>query len=497
MASNLTLVGTPTFTSAATGFGQALTLNGTTQWAAVASGTPMVFAGGASFTVRGRFLTSSNTAAQAVASCVNGSTPSWVITVQSGFPAFNAHGFNGNNDVVSSTVTVDDGAWHDFELVINNAGSTAKLYIDGVAPADLSTTGTYAPVTGGADRQTWGAYDDSGAPQIPWVGKLDDFGIFNTALHTSNFTPATTPTSNNASNLVALWHCDNGQVSGTTLLDCAGATFTVSPTSGGASQALTFTGTGTQWTTKNPDFSIDGSGNAIGATTPTTATAATASVSTVGTAGAFTITDNSSGFTQSFTTTGAVATAELSGPTFGLDGVASTNFTVTISSPASGDTDVTLSDGAASGTFTPSTPTILNGETEVNFTYTPSGPGIRTITATVDGGVDPVEAKYTAYNASKLTFASIAPYGPSYPDMEATIGFTVYDSVGVLVLDRTLGYTSECGTDTGIYVGEIPIERNSRGVIVWDAPAGATPFVQAFNPSGGSGINGSEILGMY
>lgn len=87
----------------------------------------------------------------------------------------------------------------------------------------------------------------------------------------------------------------------------------------------------------------------------------------------------------------------LSGPSFGVVSVASSNFTIGANGVITGSIVVTPSDGGGGGTFTPSTVTISSGTPTATFTYTPASTGAKTISATNDGGLsNPADLPYTS-----------------------------------------------------------------------------------------------------
>jgi hypothetical protein len=581
MANNLTLTASPTFTttSVPAAFGSALVLNGTSQYA-TPSGTTLSFSAGASFTIDARVKTSSSSAFQAVIALTNSTNANIVIGMATGNIYFNVRGYNSNANVVSSA-TYNDGAWHHVRLVVT--GTTASLSVDGAVPSGMSVSGSYAPATGGTDRVLVGAYSNNGIATGFWSGQLDEVGVFTAALATS-FTAPTTAWSNTASNIQNLWHLDSGNVSGSTVLDCAGATFAVSPTSGTTGQALAFTGTLTQWTTVAPVFTITGSGNAIGSQAVTTATASSGTF-TGSTNGAQTVTDASNGATATFTvgaggptagtlsssavtsstatlslatnsggtspysnqlqysangstgwtnvtgvstpatastnpaagttgswaitgmtpstaayfrvvvtdnaaatansntltvTTSAAPSLTITGPTYGTVSVASTTFTVTASASVGADTSLTLSDGGAGGSFSPSSPTVLSGQTTTTFTYTPTTAALRTLTVSGSGYTSGTKTYASLPGSGVTSRAFAAPYGPDYTGQTATLGWTVYDAAtGAVLIPHTTGQTFEDGSASGVYSAAVPISSSWTPVVVWDAPAGTFPFVQA------------------
>ena len=90
----------------------------------------------------------------------------------------------------------------------------------------------------------------------------------------------------------------------------------------------------------------------------------------------------------------------LIGPTTGVKGVPSTNFTLTPSTSVS-DT-ITLSDGGSGGLFTPSSITFNSSATPATFTYVPAAPGAYALSLT--------SALGAAVSGSPATYASSPAY---------------------------------------------------------------------------------------
>ena len=136
------------------------------------------------------------------------------------------------------------------------------------------------------------------------------------------------------------------------------------------------------------------------------------------------------------------------GPSTGLSGSASSNFTVALSPsgsvPGTNPTTITPSDGGAGGTFTPTTVTLADTTQQANFTYTAASTGIKTISVANNGGfTNPASITYTAQTAylvagttsataastGSLTLASTTPAGGTGTKtyqwyQSATAGFT-------------------------------------------------------------------------
>lgn len=94
----------------------------------------------------------------------------------------------------------------------------------------------------------------------------------------------------------------------------------------------------------------------------------------------------------------------LSGPSSGLSGAPSGNFTVGANGPITGTLVVTPSDGGAGGAFTPSSMSISNGAPTATFTYTPASAGAKTVSVTNNGGLgNPASLTYTASASGTIT----------------------------------------------------------------------------------------------
>ena len=88
-----------------------------------------------------------------------------------------------------------------------------------------------------------------------------------------------------------------------------------------------------------------------------------------------------------FLESGDATATTLSGPTVGMAGLDSSNFTVGANGAITGTVTVTPSDSSGGGTFTPSTVDISNGSPTGTFTYKNNTPGSYTISTTNNGGL--------------------------------------------------------------------------------------------------------------
>lgn len=100
----------------------------------------------------------------------------------------------------------------------------------------------------------------------------------------------------------------------------------------------------------------------------------------------------------------------LSGPSGGVAGTASTNFTIGADGAITGTVTVTPSDGGAGGTFSPASVAISAGTPTATFTYTPASTGAKTISVTNDGGLtNPSSVTYTATAAPVVAVTLTGP----------------------------------------------------------------------------------------
>lgn len=99
----------------------------------------------------------------------------------------------------------------------------------------------------------------------------------------------------------------------------------------------------------------------------------------------------------------------LTGPSSGLVGVASSNFTATATGAISGTLLATPGDSGGGGTFTPTTLSLTSGSPSGTFTYTPASTGAKSITLTNDGGAtNPSAVTYTATSSNAIGLTDVA-----------------------------------------------------------------------------------------
>ena len=110
---------------------------------------------------------------------------------------------------------------------------------------------------------------------------------------------------------------------------------------------------------------------------------------------------------------GAATAVSMTGPTGGVSGVASTNFTLGVTpltGTISGTLVVTPADSGAGGTFTPTTRSLTTASPTGTFTYTPASAGAKTISVTNNGGLaNPANITYTASASATVPATMAAP----------------------------------------------------------------------------------------
>jgi hypothetical protein len=118
--------------------------------------------------------------------------------------------------------------------------------------------------------------------------------------------------------------------------------------------------------------------------------------------------------TASLTVTSTAATGvTLSGPSGGVVGVASANFTVGVTpggGTISGTLVVTPNDSGGGGTFTPSSVNLTTGSPTATITYTPTSVGAKTIGVTNAGGLsNPTTLTYTSSGSAATAVTLTGP----------------------------------------------------------------------------------------
>ena len=125
---------------------------------------------------------------------------------------FNSYG----NAVITGTTPLNNGFWH--HIAVTYDGTTLTQWVDGLVDGIPLNIGTDTINDASIHALTIGTSLISGSYAYGYAGTIDEVRISNTARYTSNFSPATSFTSDG--NTVALWHLNDG--SGTSAADSSG-----------------------------------------------------------------------------------------------------------------------------------------------------------------------------------------------------------------------------------------------------------------------------------
>lgn len=185
---------------------------------------------------------------------------------------------------------------------------------------------------------------------------------------------------------------------------------------------------------------------------------------------------NFSGLAITNNVIGAATAVSMSGPSGGVELVASTNFSLGVTpltGTISGTLVVTPSDGGAGGTFTPTTVSLTTGSPTGTFTYTPASTGAKTISVTNNGGLtNPSNITYTATSGATVPGAPTIGTA-TFGDTTATFPYTAPGSDGgSAILDYTLYVYRDSDdvlldTDTGITASPAVNTGRTNGVAVY------------------------------
>ncbi len=278
---------------------------------------------------------------------------------------------------------------------------------------------------------------------------------------------------------------------------------------GSGAQAVTLTGTGTNFAVgTSSQFTLSGvgtTGASLSSPNATSTTAATVSINPGSTAGTLTITDTGSGATTTISVYVLVAPGTpvvTFKPTAGGD-------IITIPAAVAAGTNAVASYKLYKGT-TPggesatAVATITPGSFPASFaaqTRPTAGQNFYYTVKAVDSGgnlsaaSNEVKSATSGITASGTTYAhtSIAPYGVS--GLAATLGLTVYDANGAVLVPYTVGGLSEIG-GIGAYITQLTLDSAWSGVIVCDAPSGGSPYVETFDVPSSVSLSGGQITSL-
>jgi hypothetical protein len=149
------------------------------------------------------------------------------------------------------------------------------------------------------------------------------------------------------------------------------------------------------------------------------------------------------------TTLAAATGVTMSGPTSGVTGSPSSNFTLGVTpvgSGISGTLVVTPSDGGAGGTFTPTTKSLTTAAPTGTFTYTAATASAKTISVTNNGSLtNPSNITYTASSASATATVVSGPssgtVGVASSNFTASANGTITGTVVITPADGGAGGT--------------------------------------------------------
>jgi len=128
---------------------------------------------------------------------------------------------SSTNAYAQSTYAISDNNWHHVAVTCAQAGSI-RLYVDG-SQLDFSSAPSTTTATAQHNFIIGGALDTSGQIFLPFQGNIDEVGIFNTELSSSDITSiynSGSPDDLSSLNPVSWWRMgDNDGGTGTTITD--------------------------------------------------------------------------------------------------------------------------------------------------------------------------------------------------------------------------------------------------------------------------------------
>lgn len=282
----------------------------------------------------------------------------------------------------SSTVTYANGATPSIEFIVTGSGATVTLELKVGGSTLVTTTDTTGSrITTAGFTGFWMHCDVAQGTFLNSMSSDDLAAAGATAVTMTG--PTTSLVGSPSSNFTI---GANGTITGTVV---------VTPSDGGGGG--TFTPTTVSISSGTPTATFTYTAGSTGSKT----------ISVTNDGGL----TNPSNITLTASSTAATALT-LTGPSSGISGVASTNFTVSTNGTLSASNTVTPSDSSGGGTFTPATLTLGPGTTSGTFTYTPGSAGSKSISITNTGGLtNPAALTYTSVPATVA-----APYPPSLAD---------------------------------------------------------------------------------
>lgn len=244
-----TLVNSPSWTTGQ--IGGALSFNGTNQRAYVPSVSALNFASGVPFSVSAWIKTSQTVPGGNNLRFINKFTNSpsykgYIMQIDANQKAvfYTKDGTTVNQ--VSSTSTINDGAWHHIIAVRDILSGLLRLYVDGVQQSSTSITNGDLSVSSNLNLGVELLLADN----VYLNGSLDEVRVYNRALSADEVAKLykTTAPNNPDAGLVGYWSFNSTDIVGTTAYDRSGkgnnGTLTNGPTKaiGKVGQALSFDG---------------------------------------------------------------------------------------------------------------------------------------------------------------------------------------------------------------------------------------------------------------
>lgn len=161
-------------------------------------------------------------------------------------------------------------------------------------------------------------------------------------------------------------------------------------------------------------------------------------------------------------TVGAATAVTMTGPTSGLNGVASTNFSVGVTpvgGTITGTVTITPNDASNGGTFAPTSLGLTTATPTGTFTYTPASTGAKTISVTNSGTLSsPSSITYTATSSATVPATMAAPVATA-GDTTASIAYTVPSDGGAAITGYTvtpyIGATAQTAQTFGVGAGPV------------------------------------------
>lgn len=203
MAFNATLVGSPAFVVADAGWGNAISLNGSTQYGTLqTTGGPLDWLNTDSWTIHARVLTSQSTGNPVIlgAKDAGNTTNIWYLALLSGQPQFVLNGTGGFSAQASASVA--DGTWHLITVVVEQC-KRIRIYIDGSQSGATQAGGPWV-IPAAVGNAYVGGWNGAGS----FNGQISELCMVKAAMYQANFTAPSSPFSASQLGQQLLFHFD-------------------------------------------------------------------------------------------------------------------------------------------------------------------------------------------------------------------------------------------------------------------------------------------------